>query len=175
MILAICGAKSSWIAFLCIQGNDARKVGWLWRHFSFSRLLRQGRPSLRGETSHVYTHVRTHARTSEGWSHISGSWERGVFVYCLHDHMRTCVQRATHIDLDQREPWKEAQRQNVSPRLYPSILPQKNGGFEEALWREVYHLESLKTKCGMSYGPEVESKWRKGKISQHSWQFFTEI
>lgn len=120
-------------------------------------------------------HTCTHTLTFEGWSHISGSWERGVFVYCLHDHMRTCVQRATHIDLDQREPWKEAQRQNVSPRLYPSILPQKNGGFEEALWREVYHLESLKTKCGMSYGPEVESKWRKGKISQHSWQFFTEI
>lgn len=130
-------------------------------------------------STHMYAH--THARTSEGWSHISGSWERGVFVYCLHEHMRTCIQRATHIDLDQREPWKEAQRQNVSPRLCPSILPQKNSGFEEALWREVYHLQSLKTKCGMSYGCifvnalQVESKWRKGKISQHSWHFFTEI
>lgn len=159
-------------------------------HFSASRAMMQGKLGDCGDTSlflvccvrgvrHweakplMSTHM--YARTSEGWSHISGSWERGVFVYCLHDHMRTCVQRATHIDLDQREPWKEAQRQNVSPRLYPSILPQKNGGFEEALWREVYHLESLKTKCGMSYGPEVESKWRKGKISQHSWQFFTEI
>lgn len=44
---------------------------------------------------------------------------------------------------------------------------------EEALWREVYHLQSLNTKCRMSYGCIFRNalEWRKGKISQHSLTF----
>lgn len=52
------------------------------------------------------------------------------------------------MDLDQREWWKEAESQELPTFLYP----WKESGSVEALWKELYHLQSIKSECGMSYG-----------------------
>lgn len=98
-----------------------------------------GRLSLAGksQTSHFNTHKYTHSLIYlRGLYFIPHLWLLGTWCFCLlftcthshtHIHASACTQPPihthTHTDLDQREPWKEAQRQDFSPLLYPSILP----------------------------------------------------
>lgn len=58
----------------------------------------------------------------------------------------------THTHLDQREQWKKSESQEFSKFLYLFYVPWKESGSKEAPWKELYHLQSIKSEWGMSYG-----------------------
>lgn len=89
--------------------------------FSFL-VCKLGRLSLAGKSL-----TFRHTCNLRGLYLITHLWLLGTWCFCLlftraHTHIRVCMPR-TPTDLDQREPWKEAQREDFSPLLYSSILP----------------------------------------------------
>lgn len=156
--------------------------------------LSVGRLSLAGKSQNLsIQHTRL------GWL-ITHAWLMGTRHFLFTVYMKTCtcthtactVHICSHVASRARthtlartpikgNPEKKLKGRISLPSFTLPLYLKKNGGFEEALWSEVYHLRSFKNwmreelqlyfyKC-----PEGRKQVRRGKISQHSWHFFTEL
>lgn len=144
--------------------------------------LSVGRLSLAGKSQNLsIQHTRL------GWL-ITHAWLMGTRRFLFTVYMKTCtcthtactVHICSHVASRARthtlartpikgNPEKKLKGRISLPSFTLPLYLKKNGGFEEALWSEVYHLRSLKTECGRSYSCnfinalKVESRWGEGK------------